>query len=139
MQSSPYVIFPTYEDHINNTNAPPPLYEVEVDLRTTTGDDEIVVGNENDDDSDDEDDDAARDDKDLDPHWFPGQEKFSNDDNLLSEDKNDGDYTSSTPDCEMKYLVFDSYLNKLLKRCSDCGDVRIQHVQHKRKTIGSML
>ena len=72
MQSSPYVIFPTYEDHINNTNAPPPLYEVEVDLRTTTGDDEIVVGNENDDDSDDEDDDAARDDKDLDPHWFPG-------------------------------------------------------------------
>ena len=39
----------------------------------------------------------------------------------------------------MKYLVFHSCLNKLLKRCSDCGDIIIQHVQHKRKTIGSML
>ena len=71
MQLPPYVIFPTYEDHIFNTNSPPPLYEVEVDPRTTAGDDEIVVGNENGDDSDEEDDDA-RDDKDLDPHWFPG-------------------------------------------------------------------
>ena len=114
--------------------SPPPLYEVEVVLRTTTEDDEIV-GNENGDDSDEEDDDDARDDEDLDPHWLPGEEKFTND-NLLSEDEHDGDYASSTPDCEKKYLVFDSCLSKLLKRCPDCGDVI---VQHERKTIGSML
>ena len=65
MQLPPYVIFPTYEDHIFNTNSPPPLYEVEVDPRTTAGDDEIVVGNENGDDSDKEDDDAR---DGLDPH-----------------------------------------------------------------------
>ena len=136
MQPPPYVIFPTYEDDSFNAMSPPPIYEVEVVLRTTTEDDEIV-GNENGDDSDEEDeDDDARDDEDLDPHWLPGEEKFSNDDNLLSEDENDRDFTSSTPDCEKKYLVFDSCLNKLLKRCPDCGDVIIQH---EKKTIGSML
>ena len=135
MQPPPYVIFPTYEDDSFNAMSSPPIYEVEVVLRTTTEDDEIV-GNENGDDSDEEDDDDdARDDEDLDPHWLPGEEKFTND-NLLSEDENDGDYTSSTPDCEKKYLVFDSCLSKLLKRCPDCGDVI---VQHERKTIGSML
>ena len=64
MQPPPYVIFATYEDDSFNTISPPPLYEVEVDLRTTTGDDEIV-GNENGDDSDKEDDDAR---DGLDPH-----------------------------------------------------------------------
>ena len=142
MQPPPYVIFPTYEDDSFNAISPPPLYEVEVVLRTTTEDDESVVGNENGDDSDDEDDeddddddDDARDNEDLDPHWLPGEEKFTHDDNL-SEDENDGDCTSSTRDCEKKYLLFDSCLNKLLKRCPDCGDVIIQH---DRKTIGSML
>ena len=92
MQPPPYVIFPTYEDDSFNAMSPPPIYEVEVVLRTTTEDDEIV-GNENGDDSDEEDeDDDARDDEDLDPHWLPGEEKFSNDDNLLSEDENDRDY-----------------------------------------------
>ena len=61
---------------------------------------------------------------------------FFNDDSLLSEDENDRHYTSSAPDCEKKYLVFYSCLNKLLKRCPHCGDVKIQH---ERKTIGSML
>ena len=135
-QPPPYVIFPTYEDDSFNATSPPPLYEVEVVLRTTSEDDESVVGNENGDDSDDEDDDAAGDDEDLDPHWLPGEEKFIHDDNLLSEDENDWDCTSSTPGCEKKYLVFDLCLNKLLKRCPDCGDVIIQI---ERKTIGSML
>ena len=71
MQPPPYVIFPTYEDDSFNTISPPPLYEVEVDLRTTTRYDKIVVRNDNGDDSDEEDDDA-RDDIDLDSHWFPG-------------------------------------------------------------------
>ena len=143
MQPPPYVIFPTYEDDSFNAISPPPLYEVEVVLRTTTEDDEGVVGNENGDDSnndDDEDgddeDDDDRDDEELDPHWLPGEEKCTDDDNLLSEDENDGDCTSSTPDCEKKYLVFDSCLKKLLKRCPDCGDVIIQH---EMETIGSML
>ena len=92
MQPPPYVIFPTYEDDSFNAMSPPHIYEVEVVLRTTTEDDEII-GNENGDDSDEEDeDDDARDDEDLDPHWLPGEEKFSNDDNLLSEDENDRDY-----------------------------------------------
>ena len=133
MQPPPYVIFPTYEDDSFNAMSSPPLYEVEVVLRTTTEGDKIV-GNENGDDSDEEDDDA-RDDEDLDPHWLPGEEKFTNG-NLLSEDENDGDYTSSSCDSKKKYLVFDSCLTKLLKRCPDCGDVI---VQHERKTIGSML
>ena len=143
MQPPPYVIFLTYEDDSFNAISPPPLYEVEAVLRTTTEDDESVVGNESGDDSndgddndDDDDDDDARDDEDRDPHWLPGEEKFTDDNNLLSEDENDGNCTSSTPDCQTKYLVFDSCLNKLLKRCPDCGDVVIQH---KRKTIGSML
>ena len=135
-QPPPYVIFPTYEDDSFNATSPPPLYEVEVVLRTTTEDDESVVGNENGDDSDDEDDEDAGDDEDLDPHWLPGEEKFIHDDNLLSEDEHDGDCTSSTPGCEKKYLVFDSCLNELLKRCPYCGDVIIQI---ERKTIGSML
>ena len=126
MKPPPYVIFPTYEVDSFNAISPPPLY------------DESVVGNENGDDSDDEDedddDDDARDNEDLDPHWLPCEEKFTDDDNLLSEDENDGECTSSTPDCEKK--LFDSCLNKLLKRCPDCGDVIIQH---DRKTIGSML
>ena len=75
-QPPPYVIFPTYEDDSFNATSPPPLYEVEVVLRTTTEDDESVVGNENGDDSDDEDDEDAGDDEDLDPHWLPGEEKF---------------------------------------------------------------
>ena len=72
MQPPPYVIFPTYEDDSFNAISPPPLYEVEVVLRTTTEDDESVVGNENGDDSDDEDDDDddARDNEDLDPHCY---------------------------------------------------------------------
>lgn len=47
MQPPPYVLFPTltYEDDSFNAMSPPPLYEVEVVLRTTTEDDEIVVGN----------------------------------------------------------------------------------------------
>ena len=136
-QPPPYLIFPTYEDDSFNATSPPPLYEVDVVLRTTTEDDEIVFGNENGDDSgDDDDDDDARDDEDLDPHWLPGEEKFTHDDNLLSEDENDGDCTCSTPGCEKKYLVFDSCLNELLKRCLNCGDVIIQI---ERKTIGSML
>lgn len=138
MQPPPHVIFPTHEDDSFNAISPPPLYEVKVVLRTTTEDDESVVGNENGDDSndDDDEDDDDRDDEDLDPHWLPGEEKCTDDDNLLPEDENDGDCTSSTPDCEKKYLVFDSCLNMLLKRCPDCGDVIIQH---ERKTIGSML
>ncbi|XP_020625989.1 uncharacterized protein LOC110063354 isoform X2 [Orbicella faveolata] len=136
MQPPPYVIFPTYKDDSFNAISPPPLYEVEVVLRTTTEDDESVVGNENGDDSNDDDEEEDDDDdEDLDPHWLPGEEKFTDDDNLLPEDKNDGDRTSSMPDCEKKYLVFDSRLNKLLKRCPDCGDVIIQH---ERKTNGSM-
>ena len=56
--------------------SPPPLYEVEVVLRTTTGDDGIVVSNENGDGSDEEDDvDDATDDEDLDPSWLPDKEK----------------------------------------------------------------
>ena len=35
-----------------------------------------------------------------------------------------------------KFIVFDSCLTKLLKRCPDCGDVM---AQQKSKTIGSML
>ena len=62
--------------------------------------------------------------------------KCTDDDSLLSEDENDGDLTYSTPDFEKKYLVFDSCLKKLLKRCPDCGDVIIQH---ETETIGSML
>jgi len=91
MQPLAYVIFPTHEDDSFNAISPPPLYEVEVVLRTTTEDDQGVVGNENGDDTND------RDDEDLDPHWLPGEEKCT-DDNLLSEDENDGDCTSSTPD-----------------------------------------
>ena len=56
--------------------SPPPLYEVDVVLRTTTGDDEIVASIENGDDSDEEDDDDdATDDEDLDPRWLLGKEK----------------------------------------------------------------
>ena len=82
MQPPPYVIFPTYEDDSFNAISPPPLYEVEVVLKTTTEDDESVVGNESGDDSNDEDDnddaddDDARDDEDLDPHWIPGEAKI---------------------------------------------------------------
>ena len=85
---------------------------------------------------DDDDEDDDRYDEDLDPHWLPGEEECTDDDNLLPENQNHGDCTFSTPNCEKKYLVFDSCLNKLLKRCPDCGDVTIQH---ERKTIGSML
>lgn len=135
MQPPPYVIFPTYEDNSFNAISPPPLYEVEVVLTTSNEDDESVVANENDDDEDEDD----ADDEDLDPHWLPGEvgeENLFTDDNLSSEDENDGDCTCSTPDCEKKYLVFDSCLDKLLKRCPDCGDVIIKR---ERKTIGSML
>ena len=52
-QPPPYVIFPTYEDDSFNATSPPPLYEVEVVLRTNTEEDEIVFGNENGDDSGD--------------------------------------------------------------------------------------
>ena len=121
MQLPPYVIFPTCEDNSFNANSPPPLYEVEVVLRTAIEDDESVVGNENGDGGIDEDD---KDDEDLDPHLLPGEEKFTDDANLLSEDEHDGDCTSITPDCEKKYLVFDSYLNTLLKRWPVCGDIK---------------
>ena len=136
MQPPPYVIFPTYEDDSFNSNSPPPLHEVEVVLSTVTEDDDSVVGNENGDGGIDVDDEDDKDDEDLDPHWLPGEAKFTDDDNLLSEDEHDGDCTSITPDCEKKYLVFDSCLNKLLKRCPDCGDVIIQQ---QRNTLGSML
>ena len=79
---------------------------------------------------------SAGDHEDLDCHWLPGKEKFTDDNNLLSEDENDGDTTSSIPNCKTKYLVCDSCLYKLAKRCTDCGDVIIQH---EGKTIGSML
>ena len=136
MQPAPYVIFPTYEDNSFNANSPPPLYEVELVLSTATEDDKSVVGNEKGDGGIDVDDEDDRDDEDLEPHWLPGEEKFTDDDNLLSEDEHDGDCTSLTPDCEKKYLVFDSCLNKLLKRCPACGDVIIQQ---QRNTLGSML
>ena len=136
MQPPSYVIFPTYEDNSFNANSPPPLYEVEVVLSIATEDDESVLGNENGDGGIDVDDEDDKDDEDLDPHWLPGEEKFTDDDNLLSEDEHDGHCTSITPDCEKKYLVFDSCLNKLLKRCPDCGDVIIQQ---QRNTLDSML
>jgi len=116
------------------------LSHVENVLTTTTEDDESVVGDENggdsNDDEDDYDNDDDRDDEDLDPHWLPGEEKPTDDDHLLPEDENYGDCPSSTPVCEKKYLVFDSCLNKLLKRCPDFGDIIIQH---EKKIIGSML
>jgi len=138
MKPPPHVIFPTYVDDSFNAISPLPLYEVEVVLTTTTEDDESLVGDENRDDSnDDEDDyDDDRDDEDLDPYWLPGEEKPTDDNHLLLEGENYGDCPSSTPDCEKKYLVFDSCLNKLLKRYPDCGDIIIQH---ERKIIGSML
>ena len=139
MQTPTHVIFPTYEDDSFNAILPPPLYDVEVVLKTTTEDDESV-GDENgdysNDDDDEDDDDDDRDDEDLDPHWLPGEEKPTYDDHVLPENETYGDCTSSTPDCEKKYLVLDSCLNKLLKRCPDCGDIIMQH---ERKTIGSML
>ena len=116
MQPPLYVIFPTYEDDSFNAISPPPLYEVEVVQRTSTEDDESDVGNENGDDSNDEDNDDAGDQEDPDPHWLPGEEKVTDNDHLLSDDENDRDCTSRTPDCEKKYVVFDSCLNKLVKR-----------------------
>ena len=78
------------------------------------------------DDGNDVDNDDDKDDEDLDPPWLPGEEKFTDDDNLVSEDEHDQNCTPITPYC----------LNKLLKKCPECGDVIIQH---QRNTISSML
>lgn len=40
------------------------------------------------------------------------------------------------PGNEKKFVVFNSNLNNLFKRCQECGDVVIGQ---KRKTVGSML
>ena len=132
MQLPPHVIFPTYEDDNFNTTSPPPLHEVEVttitDNVSSISHDESA-SNYGDDDSDD-------DDEDLDPNWqLPDDKNFiTDDDNLPSDDEFEG--FSSTPDCEKKFIVFDSCLSKLLKRCPECGDVI---AQCERKSTGSML
>ena len=75
------------------------------------------------------------DDEDLDPSWqLPNDKKsITEDDNLPSVDEFEGN--SNTPDCE-KFLVSDSCLSTLLKRCPECGDVI---AQCDRKTTGSLL
>ena len=100
------------------------MHELDIKLRQTDVDHASDVDN---DDGDDED---------QDPHWeLPNEEKFyDNDEVMSSEDDFDG--PSKTPDNEKKFLVFDSKLNNLFKRCQECGDVVIEQ---KRKTVGSML
>ena len=129
MQVPSHVTFPTYEDDSFNATSPPPLHVVEVTCTENVGSDDESDG--------DEDDDACdEDDQELDPNWqLPYDEKVkTGDDTMLSEEEIEED--SSTPDCEKKFIVFDSCLTKLLKRCPDCGDVI---AQQKSKTIGSML
>lgn len=133
MQAPPHVIFPTYEDDNFNATSPPPLHEVEVttinDNVDGASDDESGSNYVDDDGNDD-------DDEDLDPSWqLPDDKKsITEDDNLSSDDEFEGN--SNTPDCEKKFLVFDSCLSTLLKRCPECGDVI---AQCDRKTTGSML
>ena len=52
----------------------------------------------------------------------------------VHDNKFEGD--SNTADCEKKFIVFDSCLSKLLKRCPECGEVI---AQCEKKTTGSML
>ena len=128
MQAPPHVIFPTYEDDNFNATSPPPLHEVEV--KTNNSNDESGSNYGDDDDNDDDDG------EDLDPSWqLPDDKKcITEDDNSPSDDEFEGD--SNTPDCEKKFIVFDSCLSKLLKRCPECGDII---AQCERKTTGSML
>ena len=125
-QAPPNLIFPSSDDGTFNTIPLPPLHELDIKL----GQDETDVDHASDVDNDD------GDDEDLDPHWeLPKEEKFyDNDEVMSSEDDFDG--PSDTPDSEKKFLVFDSKLNNLFKRCQECGDVVIEQ---KRKTVGSML
>ena len=133
MQAPPHVIFPTYEDDNFNATSPPPLHEVEV----TTINDNIDGASDDESGSNYVDDDGNDDDdEDLDPSWQLADDKklITEDDNLPSDDEFEGN--SNTPDCEKKFLVFDSCLSTLLKRCPECGDVI---AQCDRKTTGSML
>ncbi|XP_078352898.1 uncharacterized protein LOC144637699 [Oculina patagonica] len=132
MQVPPPLIFPSYEDDSFNAASPPPMHEVEVSNTENDGCD----NESDDDDDDDDDDDCGKDDEDQDPNWqLPYDEKLTKeDDNILSEEEFEGD--SSTQDSEKKFIVFDSCLSTLLKRCPECGDII---AQHERKTTGSML
>ena len=102
------------------------MHEVEVVVPTTS---------EKDDESDEGDDDYDDDEVHY-PNWqLPEDEKlFTGEDDISSEEESEID--CSTPDSEKKFIVFESSLNKLLKRCPDCGDVI---TECKRKTTGSML
>ena len=80
------------------------------------------------------------DDEDREPHWkLPPKGKHHGDDD--EDDADDDDEESEdefpeNPDNEKKFVVFDSNLNNLFKRCQECGDVV---TEQKRKTVGSML
>ena len=114
-------MFPTYDDDNFNATSPPPLHGVEV-----TNINDNVDGASHDESGSNYVDD---DDEDLDPSW-----QLPDDNNLPSDDEFEGN--SYTPDCEKKFLVFDSCLSTLLKRCPECGDVI---AQCDRKTTGSVL
>ena len=70
----------------------------------------------------------------MDPQWQPtDDEKVTLDDDVMLTEE---ELESYSPDSEKKFLVFNSCLDELLKRCPQCGDVVIQQ---NRKTVGSML
>lgn len=124
------LIFPTYDADSCSDIPLPPQHEVE-GIPTEVG--TVANGHETDMDDGDDDNDDDKDDETLDPHWQPSDdEKLNIDDDIISENE----LESHSPEYEKKFLVFNSCLDELLKRCPQCGDVVIQQT---RKTVGSML
>ena len=129
LPACPSSVFPTYDDNFFSTISFTQLHKEDPRLEN---DDDNVDGHVSD--TDDE-----VDDEDLDPHWkFPPKGKHYGD---ADEDDDDDDEESEdefpeNPGNEKKFVVFNSNLNNLFKRCQECGDVVIEQ---KRKTVGSML
>ena len=86
-------------------------------------------------DDDDNNYDKLKDEEGRDPTWkFPGDEFFSCGVSPSSDEESENE--SETSDTEKMYLVSESCLSKLLRRCPECGDDVIGQKQLK---LGSML